>query len=84
MKPIVLENKDVFKELIKNDKEITSLSVYSNFIVEVDLECKLEESISGKKRDIDILVEIWKKNQNREEATPDDISSELKIKSEII
>jgi hypothetical protein len=70
LKPIVLENKDVFKELIKNDKEITSLSVYSNFIVEVDLECKLEESISGKKRDIDILVEIWKKNQNREEATP--------------
>lgn len=71
LKSIVLENRDTFRELIRNNNEIANLSVYSDFMVEVDLEYPLEEPKSDKKRDIDILIKIYNnKNQNREEVAP--------------
>lgn len=87
LEPIIKENK-IFEDLMlgKENKKLKNLSVYSkDFLVEVEPEVSVfwERKKRGerKKRDVDIVIEIYKKNEDEDPTLKYVFGIENKIKN---
>lgn len=89
LKALVFEFSSIYEELKSStDTQLKDLSTSSKFIVEIDTEVPFEidrKSIDKKSKDIDIVIEIYKRNEEDVEDNPAYIFAiENKIRDEAI